>query len=1063
MSLNDPSSSALSQPPMVIDLTDDADEIEEAHQSAIENDDLEEITAEQWSAVTQNVTRPAPGEIPKADGPSSNGEGTDKADVVVKVEAPSEHGPQSGSTVHIKTEASSDVIVKAENPSPSPEHGQARDGLSQTRPSHDVADFKIKEEPQSLPLPKSPVTPDGQRGSLFGGLQPLLRPTDNNMSQDGSNDMEKEVKIERGFSPIILDFEDSSRPDGYETSPSEKRFREKICTTSEEWWTRRHLHEAEKKKKYKTQAKRTFGVQGASAKVHSFMHHNPLAEHDSEPDLEPMPVVATSSRKEQLDQLLNNCPKYEGLHKCRGDKTSLKRAGESFGRGNIKTESATTSLLKGMKSGLYHHQLVGSSWMLGREFDPKGPTGGICADAMGVGKTVEMLAATQWQSEIRRHLADDVCPSIMVLKKSHRLSKEMVSTADIVVTTYAELRMSVPFPSAPILRKLLGKGQKRKHNEYENETEDEVEDTTPLEKWIQEQVEDGKGGVLHQVKWTRVVLDEAHSIKNFVCQTSLAATFLKGKYRWAMSGTPIMNSRSEMYAYFRFLKDPKTTSYEKFLKRFCDEKNLKRCNGNLDNALSRIVIRFASRTMRDKMFGRPLVDLPKKVTKSTKLDMDAPEKVLYRAIEAKFKQLGKEKMAEDDERKKFKCALLRLTLLRQYTGHPILIERAITDLFSVAELKEIQQKINDKKSAIHKRISIWMKHRRSSIKFAEFSKMVKREPCPMCRDVPQEPMKIVECGHIFCSTCIQEEIVEQQADDGREVGILRDYMSKVDRLKASSEILDEEISAVAHGRDFLKILPRPDMECKWLDDYDAGKANLPTSKKVEEVRTQLRQWRKDAPKDKIVIFAQWRIMLRLIGIMLKEENRDFLKNLQGDMNIDQRDKAVDVFEKNDEVNVFVAGLKAGSLGLNLAFANRAITIDPWFNECIEAQAFSRILRLGQKKETHFVRLLVKKTVDSRIRKLQKKKSKDINRTLQDKLTEEEYLSLFGRVITDEFGHFTVEDDYHDPDSESDSESENEAPMPPARTRGRGSKNNAAPATRTKGQIQFPSRRQKTSK
>lgn len=78
----------------------------------------------------------------------------------------------------------------------------------------------------------------------------------------------------------------------------------------------------------------------------------------------------------------------------------LKHATSSFGqRGcSLQRERSDNSLnlfrwkISSFKSLLYNHQVVGVSWMLGREFSPQPPYGGILGDTMGLGKTVQILA-----------------------------------------------------------------------------------------------------------------------------------------------------------------------------------------------------------------------------------------------------------------------------------------------------------------------------------------------------------------------------------------------------------------------------------------------------------------------------------------------------------------------------------------------------------------------------------------------------------------------------------------------------------------------------------------------
>jgi hypothetical protein len=60
-----------------------------------------------------------------------------------------------------------------------------------------------------------------------------------------------------------------------------------------------------------------------------------------------------------------------------------------------------------------------------------------------------------------------------------------------------------------------------------------------------------EGGPLYGVRWHRVVLDEAQSIKNSRTLAAAACWALVARHRWCLSGTPIQNSVEDVYSYFK--------------------------------------------------------------------------------------------------------------------------------------------------------------------------------------------------------------------------------------------------------------------------------------------------------------------------------------------------------------------------------------------------------------------------------------------------------------------------------------------------------------------------------
>lgn len=93
----------------------------------------------------------------------------------------------------------------------------------------------------------------------------------------------------------------------------------------------------------------------------------------------------------------------------------LKHATSSFGFKvcSLEKEKSNVALnllrwqIKGFKSQLYNHQVVGVSWMLSREFSPLPPHGGILSDAMGLGKTVQILACMAHNPPLPQEYPED--------------------------------------------------------------------------------------------------------------------------------------------------------------------------------------------------------------------------------------------------------------------------------------------------------------------------------------------------------------------------------------------------------------------------------------------------------------------------------------------------------------------------------------------------------------------------------------------------------------------------------------------------------------------------------
>ena len=123
---------------------------------------------------------------------------------------------------------------------------------------------------------------------------------------------------------------------------------------------------------------------------------------------------------------------------------------------------------------------------------------------------------------------------------------------------------------------------------------------------------------------------------------------------------------------------------------------------------------------------------------------------------------------------------------------------------------------------------------------------------------------------------------------------------------------------------------------------------------------------------KILLFSQFTSMLDIISQRFNEENISYYM-LTGKTKARERLKLVNEFNEND-IGVFLISLKAGGTGLNLTGADIVIHYDPWWNVSAENQASDRVYRIGQKNNVQIYKLIVKNTIEEKIRELQQKKS-----------------------------------------------------------------------------------------
>jgi non-specific serine/threonine protein kinase len=139
--------------------------------------------------------------------------------------------------------------------------------------------------------------------------------------------------------------------------------------------------------------------------------------------------------------------------------------------------------------------------------------------------------------------------------------------------------------------------------------------------------------------------------------------------------------------------------------------------------------------------------------------------------------------------------------------------------------------------------------------------------------------------------------------------------------------------------------------------------------KLEELSRELSE---DMSDHKALVFSQFLGMLGLIRKQLDELGIKY-EYFDGSTSAPDREKAIQRFQGDESVRVFLISLKAGGVGLNLTAADYVYIVDPWWNPAVEQQAIDRTHRIGQTKNIFAYRMICKDTIEDKILQLQERK------------------------------------------------------------------------------------------
>jgi superfamily II DNA or RNA helicase len=304
------------------------------------------------------------------------------------------------------------------------------------------------------------------------------------------------------------------------------------------------------------------------------------------------------------------------------------------------------ALPDGLRATLRVYQHQGVDWL---SFLRDAELGGVLADDMGLGKTLQTLCVLRGRALV-------VCPKSVVYNWAdeitrfrpglrtaiyHGPKRELDPEAEVTLTTYALLRLDA--------------------------------------------------ARLAEEEWDVVVLDEAQAIKNLGSQTARAAFELRGKFRIALSGTPVENRLEELWSAMHFANPGLLGGASDFQERYAGP--IEQGDPEAAQRLRTKIRPFILRRTKAEV----VPELPSRTDMVLHVELDDVERSVYDAVRVATKRDVADKMAHGGGVLAVLEALLRL---RQAACHPALVPGQTAE--SSSKIERLLEALEESVSEGHK-------------------------------------------------------------------------------------------------------------------------------------------------------------------------------------------------------------------------------------------------------------------------------------------------------------------------------------------------------------------------
>lgn len=291
-----------------------------------------------------------------------------------------------------------------------------------------------------------------------------------------------------------------------------------------------------------------------------------------------------------------------------------------------------------VRASLRPYQVTGYKWL---RTLAENELGGILADDMGLGKTLQSIVYIASGLIESREKGEESPPYLIVCPTS------------LTYNWLDEIENFTPFIKATVV---TGTPQERQEMIEQYEKYDVLITSYPL---IRRDIKS-----YEEINFNTVFIDEAQFIKNDSSQNAKSVKRLVAKNKFALTGTPIENSLSELWSIFDFIMPGYLHSHHRFVETY--EKPILKDNKEALEGLHQQITPFILRRMKKDV----LTELPDKYETKMLTELSEEQKNIYMSYLSNIKNDIHSELSEGGLNKNRMKILAALTRLRQICCHP---------------------------------------------------------------------------------------------------------------------------------------------------------------------------------------------------------------------------------------------------------------------------------------------------------------------------------------------------------------------------------------------------------